>query len=269
MGRLADMFARHRTAGTGALMPFIVAGDPRLEDLPVLLQALETAGADAVEIGIPFSDPIADGPLIAAAMHAALERGTRVESVLAQVRACRTRIKLPLLAMVSVSIVDRMGGAIFIEALSEAGFDGVIVPDADLEAIEPLVEAAESADIGFSTLLAPDTSSERTARIAASAREFLYLLARRGITGERGDAPDLEGRADRIREITDLPLAAGFGIASAEHVSTVVRDADGAIVGSALVRAIGDAVSAGEDLTSAVIRFVEPLAVAAHRSDPA
>ena len=259
------MFARHRVTGTGALMPFIVAGDPTLGDLPALLQALESAGADAVEIGIPFSDPIADGPLIAAAMHAALERGTR-ESVLKQVRDCRDSIRLPLLAMVSVSIVDRLGGATFIEALSDAGFDGVIVPDADLDTIEPLVAAAEAADIGFSTLLAPDTSPERATRIASTAREFLYLLARRGITGERGDAPDLEGRVGRIREITVLPLAAGFGISSAEHVATVVRDADGAIVGSALVRAIGEAVSSGEDLADAVVRFVEPLATAAHRS---
>ena len=249
-------------------MPFIVAGDPKLEDLSLLLQSLEAAGADAVEIGIPFSDPIADGPLIAAAMHAALERGARVDSVLARVRDCRDAVELPLLAMVSVSIVDRMGGGNFITALSDAGFDGVIVPDADLDAIEPLVVAAESADIAFSTLLAPDTSAERTARIAASAREFLYLLARRGITGERGDAPELEGRIGRIRDITDLPLAAGFGIASADHVATVVQDADGAIVGSALVRAIGEAVSAGEDLSAAVVRFVEPLAAAAHRSDP-
>ncbi|MCP4496600.1 MAG: tryptophan synthase subunit alpha [Phycisphaeraceae bacterium] len=268
MGRLAEMFARHRVTGTGALMPFIVAGDPTLGDLPALLQALESAGADAVEIGIPFSDPIADGPLIAAAMHAALERGTRVESVLERVRDCRDSIRLPLLAMVSVSIVDRLGGATFIEALSDAGFDGVIVPDADLDTIEPLVAAAEAADIGFSTLLAPDTSPERAARIASTAREFLYLLARRGITGERGDAPDLEGRVGRIREITALPLAAGFGISSAEHVATVVRDADGAIVGSALVRAIGEAVSSGEDLADAVVRFVEPLATAAHRSNP-
>lgn len=266
MGRIAEMFDRHRVAGTGALMPFIVAGDPRLEDLPVLLQALEAAGADAVEIGIPFSDPIADGPLIAAAMHTALERGTRVESVLEQVRGCRDSIGLPLLAMVSVSIVDRMGESSFIEALADAGFDGVIVPDADLDTIEPLVAAAESADIGFSTLLAPDTSPERTARIAATAREFVYLLARRGITGERGDAPELGSRVGLAREVTDLPLAAGFGIASAEHVAAVVRDADGAIVGSALVRAIEAASARGEDLAEAVIRFIEPLAMAAHRS---
>ncbi len=246
-------------------MPFIVAGDPGIEDLPVLLQALEKAGADAVEIGIPFSDPIADGPLIAAAMHAALESGTRVDSVLAKVRACRDSIRLPLLAMVSISIVDRMGGADFIEAMAAAGFDGVIVPDADLDTIEPLAEAAESADIGFSTLLAPDTSPARAGRIASTAREFLYLLARRGITGERGDAPELEDRVRLVRERTDLPLAAGFGIASADHVAAVVRDAEGAIVGSALVRAIGEASSSGEDLADAVIRFVEPLAAAAHR----
>lgn len=266
MGRLAEMFARHRAAGTGALMPFIVAGDPRIDDLPVLLEALETAGADAVEIGIPFSDPIADGPLIAAAMHSALEGGVRVESVLERVRSCRDLIGLPLLAMVSVSIVDRMGGANFIEALAESGFDGVIVPDADLDTIDPLVAAAESADIGFSTLLAPDTSGERAARIAAAAREFLYLLARRGITGERGDAPELEDRVRVIREITELPLAAGFGIATADHVATVVRDAQGAIVGSALVRAIGEASASGEDLADAVVRFVGPLATAAHRT---
>ena len=266
MGRLADMFARHRNAGTGALMPFVVAGDPSLEELPVLLQAIESAGADAIEIGIPFSDPIADGPLIAASMHAALERGARVESVLDRIRDCRDRIELPLLAMVSVSIVGRMGGPEFLETMAIAGFDGVIVPDADLDAIGPLRAAAESADLAFSTLLAPDTAPERTARIAEAAREFLYLLARRGITGERGDAPDLGDRVAGIREITDLPLAAGFGISTAAHVGAVLRDADGAIVGSALVRAIGDAAASGEDLADAVVRFLEPLAAAAHRT---
>ena len=136
MGRLAEMFARHRAAGTGALMPFIVAGDPGIKDLPVLLQALEKAGADAVEIGIPFSDPIADGPLIAAAMHAALESGTRVDSVLAQVRACRDSIRLPLLAMVSISSGE----------MSASTFDCMSASEFSISVLERRLVSAFNAD---------------------------------------------------------------------------------------------------------------------------
>ncbi|MDG2020608.1 MAG: tryptophan synthase subunit alpha [Phycisphaerales bacterium] len=264
MGRLGDMFASRASAGSSAVMPFVVAGHPTLSQLGPVLRGLERGGADAVEIGMPFSDPIADGPLIAAAMHDALELGVTIEAILAEVAKVRPTLEMPILAMVSVSIVDRLGGAEFIASLATAGFDGLIVPDADLSVVGPLLEAAEEHDLAFSTLLAPDTTPERTGVITSMAREFIYLLARKGLTGEHRDAPELRNRVAEIRKITDLPLAAGFGISTPEHVASVVCDADAAIIGSALVRAIDVASRAGEDPGDAAMNFIAPMASAAH-----
>jgi tryptophan synthase alpha chain len=246
-------------------MPFLVAGFPVGTALGDLLRTIESAGADAVEIGIPFSDPIADGPVIAAAMHDALVAGVTVETVLADVAAARATISMPLVAMVSVSIVDRLGGPAFIDRLGDVGFDGVIVPDADLDAIEVLRDAATRRDLAFTTLIAPDTSADRAAAIAQGARGFVYVLARRGLTGERQDAPDVADRMASLRKVTDLPLAAGFGISTPEHVAAVLGDADGAIVGSALVRCLGGAAADGHDVVEAAATFVRPLADAIRR----
>ncbi len=265
MSRIDEMFARCRAEGRGALMPFVVAGYPVGTTLADLLPAIESAGADAVEIGIPFSDPIADGPVIAAAMHEALVAGASVEAVLSDVAGVRASVSMPLVAMVSVSIVDRLGGPVFIDRLADVGFDGVIVPDADLEAIESLRAAADRRDLAFTTLIAPDTSADRAAAIAQGARGFVYVLARRGLTGERQDAPDVAGRVARLREVTDLPLAAGFGISTPAHVSAVLGDADGAIVGSALVRCLGQAAAVEADIAVAAATFVHPLAEATRR----
>ena len=259
MGRLADMFARRRSDGSSAIMPFVVAGHPTLQQLGSILEGLERGGADAVEIGIPFSDPIADGPVIAAAMHDALKIGVTVEGILAEVSAIRSSLEIPILA-----IVDRLGRSEFVASLATAGFDGLIVPDADLHVVAPLVEAAKAHDLAFSTLLAPDTTPERMLVIASMAREFIYLLARGGLTGEHRAAPDLRDRVAEIREITNLPLAAGFGISTPEHVTSVVRDADAAILGSALVRAINEASRSGKDLGDAAREFITPMALAAH-----
>ena len=256
------MFERCRSEERGALMPFVVAGHPGPGSLGSMLQALESAGADAVEVGIPFSDPIADGPVIAAAMHEALMAGTTVADVLNDMASIRSSISIPVVAMVSISIVDRLGGAAFMDRLADAGFDGVILPDADLDAIEPLQQQAERRGMAFTSLIAPDTGPDRAARIAADAREFLYVLARKGLTGERSDAPDLRERVDELRRLTSLPLAAGFGISTPDHVAAVLSDADGAIVGSALVRTISEAVSTGEDPLEAARGFIRPLAVA-------
>ncbi len=270
MSRIDEMFARCRAANRGALMPFVVAGHPTLDSLPGILRSLQASGADAVEIGVPFSDPIADGPVIAAAMHDALVAGATVEGVLDVVASIRDEITMPLVAMVSVSIVDRLGGAAFLGRLADAGFDGAIVPDADLDALDRLVEAADRRGLAFTTLIAPDTSSARASRIADSARGFVYVLARKGLTGERSDAPDLESRAAELRKVTDLPLAAGFGISTPEHVRAVLKDADGAIVGSALVRAM-TAASGGGSATpeEAAGAFVRPLAEAAGGAESA
>jgi tryptophan synthase alpha chain len=248
MGRIDRIFAQSRSGGRKPLMPFVVAGDPSLESLPGTLQSMQRAGAAIVEVGIPFSDPIADGPVIAEAMHRALQRGVTPERVMDVVRQARAGLDMGLVAMVSVSIVDRCGGPGFVKALAEAGFDGLIVPDADLEAVEPLFREAERHDMAFAMLVAPTTTDDRLKRLLARCRGFVYLLARAGITGERQEAPEVAEVVDRVRRRTELPLAVGFGISTAAHVKAVCRHADAAIVGSSLVRRV----AAGEDAGAVV-----------------
>jgi len=240
MSRIDQIFQDLRANGRKALMPFVVAGDPTLDALPGTLAALEQAGASIAEIGIPFSDPIADGPVIAEAMHRALQRGVSPSVVLARVRELRASVRMGLVAMVSVSIVERSGGSAFIAALADAGFDGVIVPDADLDAVGPLHAEAERRDIAFAMLVAPTSTDARIERLVRHCRGFVYLLARAGITGERQDAPQVESLVRRVRAKTSLPLAVGFGISTAAHVKAVCAHADAAIVGSSLVRRLAE-----------------------------
>lgn len=249
MNRIDSIFAKLRESGQTALMPFVVGGHPRPGVLGDVLVGLERGGASIVEIGIPFSDPIADGPVISAAMDQALRAGCGPRAVLDEVRAARGRVGLGLVAMVSVSVVHRLGGVQgFCRLASEAGFDGLIVPDAPLEASGQLRDAAAQAGLTLSLLVSPSTPPERAAAIAAASTGFVYLLARAGITGERTEAPDITGAARSLRAATTLPIACGFGISRAEHVASVTREADAAIVGSAMVRRLTDASERGEDV---------------------
>lgn len=248
-------------------MPFVVAGHPAPASLGTLLRTLEAAGADAVEVGIPFSDPIADGPVIAAAMHRSLSSGVTVEAVLQQMRAARPTVDIPVLAMASVSIVDRLGGPSFLDTLHESGFDGLILPDADLDAVGPMSERAERLDMAFTSLIAPDTPMPRVERIASHAREFIYILARRGLTGARKDAPEIATRVAELRQVTNLPLVAGFGISTTEHVQAVLSHAQGAIVGSALVAAL-DAQTDDPSIQEVVERLLVPMAAAISGTAP-
>ncbi|MCE9620102.1 MAG: tryptophan synthase subunit alpha [Planctomycetes bacterium] len=254
MNRIEKIFAELRAKKRKALMPFVVAGFPAPGTLASTLEALQKAGSSIVEIGIPFSDPIADGPVIAQAMHHSLLKGTTPESILKEVAHIRPRIAMGLVAMVSVSIVQRLGNEKFIRALAASGFDGIIIPDLDLDAARPIVVAAESSGMALAMLISPLTPQERIKKIVAMCRGFVYLLSRAGITGEQGGAPDIDELVRRVRAETTLPLAVGFGISTPEHVRAVVRFADAAIVGSALVRSMGQgepdqALSRAEKLT--------------------
>ncbi len=241
-------------------MPFVCGGFPRAGATAEVLAALDAAGASIIEVGIPFSDPIADGPVIAAAMHEALKGGATPESVFDEVRAARPRVRAGLVAMVSVSIVHRMGGAAgFVRRAVEAGFDGFIFPDAPLEESAPLLEAARAAGASASLLIAPTTPLPRAAEIAKASTGFVYLLARAGITGERQSVPDVAPRVRKLREVTALPIAVGFGVSSAEHVREITREADAAIVGSALVRRMKDAAAGGGDAVEAAASFCREL----------
>ncbi len=245
MNRINGIFERQRAEGRKGLMPFVCGGYPSLESTGPMIEAAARAGASIVEVGVPYSDPIADGPVIASAMHEALGRGARVERLFEEVRAVRERVSIGLVSMVSVSIVSGLGGpGRFCEMAVQAGFDGLIVPDAPLEEARPLVESAGAAGLTLSLLIAPATTRERAAEIASRCTGFVYLLARAGITGERDRAPDVGPRVAGLREMTDLPIACGFGISTAEHVRAVVEHADAAIVGSALVKRQGEAADA-------------------------
>lgn len=242
-------------------MPFVCAGHPFPNATVALLPALERGGARIAEIGIPFSDPIADGPVIAAAMHSALQAGVTPDSIFEQVAAARPHTGLGLVAMVSVSIVHRRGGPRrFVGEAKGAGFDGFIFPDAPLDESEDLIAAVRGEDLAVSLLIAPTTTTERAARIVASCSGFVYLLATSGITGERAAAPDVGARVAMLRGMTDLPIACGFGLSTPAHVRAVVEHADAAIVGSALVKRLTAAQQAGRDPAADAEAFVSELA---------
>jgi len=247
--RIDSIFADLRAANRRALMPFITAGYPSLETTRLVIPALEEAGASIVELGFPFSDPIADGPVIAASMHEALRAGVTPRLIFELVQRSRGRTSLGLIAMVSDSIVTRVGPEQFVAEAAAAGFDGLIVPDIDLEAAKPLAGLARLHHLSFTLLVAPTTSPQRIRQITDLCSGFIYVLARVGITGEREqvDLRGLEERVALIRRHSDLPVAVGFGISRPEHVAAVTRPAhgpadrlaDAAIVGSALVRRMG------------------------------
>tara|TARA_R110000782_G_scaffold20398_5_gene55138 strand:- start:42945 stop:43754 length:810 start_codon:yes stop_codon:yes gene_type:complete len=260
MNRIDAAFEHLKKSGQGGLMPFVCAGAPTLEALTTVLPALSDAGASVIEVGIPFSDPIADGPVIAAAMHEAIGRGVTPSMVFEQVRAVRDRVESGVVAMVSVSLVHAMGGPdAFAGRAASAGFDGCIFPDAPLEESDDLAAACTRAGLTCSLLIAPTTPEARARLIAEKCSGFVYLLARSGITGEQRDAPEIADRVKMLRRVTDLPVACGFGISTPDHVRAVVEHADAAIVGTALVRRLEAAFKQGQPLAAEAEGFLTEL----------
>lgn len=269
MSRLPTIFANLRANNRKALMPFIVGGHPRPGDTTKLLVALQRAGASVVEVGYPFSDPVADGPVIAAAMHDALSFGATVASTNAEIAAARaTGANLGIVAMVSVSIVHRIGAKKFIADAKAAGVDGFIFPDVPLEETAMLTSLVGDAGLTSSLLFAPTTSSDRATRIAQACTGFIYLLARTGITGDTSDRSEgaasssLVERIRHLRSVSPLPIAVGFGISTPRHVADAVHDAgaDAAIVGSALVRRLSDAAARSADPIEVAESLIRELA---------
>ncbi len=262
MNRIDRIFHDLRTRGERALMPFVTAGYPTLEATEALLPALQRGGASICELGFPFSDPIADGPTIQASMSAALDRGFHPADTFEMVRRRRAELDLGVVAMVSFSIVYRMGVKQFIAWSQQAGVDGFIFPDLPLEEAEAVVEPVRDAGLISSLLISPTTPPERAAAIAQRSTGFIYLVARTGITGAREDLPpELPQRVEQLREVTDLPIAVGFGISQPKHVRAVTEVADAAIVGSALVKRLSDLADQPPDRIAAEAeRFIADLA---------
>ena len=259
VARLDTIFTALRSEGRKGLMPFLVGGRPSLDMLPDLLVELDRSGASVIEVGIPFSDPIADGPVIAGAMHEALASGVTPARIFDAIGQARGSVSAGIVAMVSVSIVHRIGLRDVLGRGQDVGVDGFIFPDAPLEEAAPLIEAAADFGVAASLLIAPTTPPDRAARIAAASTGFIYMVARRGITGDAGPTPhdQLAQRIQSLRDVTDTPIACGFGIASPDDVRHVVHGAraDAAIVGTALVQSIErepDAVSAARALMTSL-----------------
>jgi tryptophan synthase alpha chain len=245
MGNIQSTFAGLRERRQIALMPFIPAGYPDLATTAALLPALERAGASLIEVGIPFSDPIADGPTIQAAFTAALAKGLKLSEVFDTVRGVRATVSIPLVAMVSYSIVFRYGVERFAADAKRAGFDGLILPDLPPPEAASVCGKVQSAGLETTLLVAPTTTPKRREEIARLSSGFVYYLSVSGITGERDRLPEnIETNLRQLKGMTDRPICVGFGISKPEHLRQLGPLADGAIVGSAVVKRITEAGSA-------------------------
>ncbi len=231
-------FARARSKHQALLCPFFTAGYPNLAVGPQMLLAAQEAGAGCIELGIPFSDPIADGPVIQESYRLALEGGATVEKSLDMLRQARTAgLKIPVLAMVSFSVIFKRGTNEFAKLCCANGVDGLVLPDLPLEEAPAVVAALGEHGLGSSLLIAPSTSPDRRRRIAGLCTAFIYYLSVSGITGERASLPsDIAPNIAQLRQVTERPICVGFGIHTAEQVRQVGSLAEGVIVGSAIIR---------------------------------
>jgi tryptophan synthase alpha chain len=239
MSRLDEKFQELKSSGSKALITFITAGDPDLDATCDLVVTLAESGADIVELGVPFSDPLADGPTIQKASGRALARGVTLKKILTAVTEIRKRTDIPLVLMSYYNPVFSYGLEKFVAEATAAGVDGVIVPDLPLEESLPLRTLA-AGKLAVVPLAAPTTAEDRLKEIVAAGSGFLYYVTVTGITGTRTSLPpELTATLDRVKKIAgDLPLAAGFGISTPEQAQLVGRHSDAIIVGSALVEII-------------------------------
>ena len=235
-----------------AFIPFITGGDPDLETTEKLLYALYEAGADIIEIGIPFSDPVAEGPVIEAADERALKAGCTVEKLFDIVARVRADIQVPLLFMTYYNPIFAYGADRFTEKCAECGLDGLIVPDLPFEERDELLGPCVSRGLELISLITP-TSGERIANIARNSNGFLYCVSSLGVTGERSELGDSARRmVEQTRQAADIPCAIGFGISTPEQAREMAAFADGVIVGSAIVKIIAEH---GRDCVGPVTKF--------------
>ncbi len=252
MNPIDDLFRRLKAQNRRAFMPFVTAGDPDLAFTRELLLAVAESGADLAEVGFPFSDPIADGPVIQASYTRALAPGLKLADVFAATAtvAARPGWTMPMVAMASYSLVHKRGPEAFIAAATAAGLSGAVVPDLPVEEAEELSKLAADRDFKLILLVTPTTSPARAEKVVKACGGFVYVVSVIGITGARDRLPvQLGDMLARLRTMTDLPLCVGFGVSRPEHVRELKELADGVIVGSALVKKLE---AAGADRAKAL-----------------
>jgi tryptophan synthase alpha chain len=261
-GRIAAAFETARAAGRPALIPYVTAGDPDLAATRGILAALVRGGADVIEIGVPFSDPIADGPVNQRSSERALRNGVRLRDVLDLAAATHRANRPPIVLFTYYNPIHSMGIEPFARAAGEAGVDGVLVTDLPPEEAAELGSALTAGGVDLIFLVAPTSSSERVERICHAGRGFIYFVSRTGVTGVREDLPEeLPGQVRAVRDACRgrLPIAVGFGIGSRRQVEAVAAFADGVVVGSALVRLIEE-LGAAPDRDARIEAFCRELA---------
>ncbi len=260
--RFADLKAQNRSA----FIAYIMAGDPNPEASFEVLKGLPAAGADIIELGFPFSDPMAEGPTIQAAAERALAAGTRIRDVFDLVRRFRAfDTETPIILMGYMNPVESMGHFAFARAAAEAGADGLIVVDCPPEEAGPLSDALDVNDLALIRLATPTTDEARLQTIIKRTRGFIYYVSVTGVTGvKEADADAVAGAVARVREASNLPVAVGFGIRTPERAAAVARVADAAVVGSALVDEIKTSLLENAPITVKVLAKVKDLAQAVH-----
>ncbi len=260
MTAIDDLFGKLKSQGKKAFMPFITAADPNLGFTRQVLRRLDQLGCSMAEVGIPYSDPIADGPVIQASYTRALGTKVKLHDIFEQIAVERPNISMPMVSMVSYAIIHRQGPDRFVDDAMAAGFAGAIVPDLLVEESASLASICKAKQFNLIQLVTPTTPRERALRIAELSSGFLYFVSVTGITGERNELPpDLVDRVSWLRERTPLPICIGFGISKPEHVRLLAPVSDGLIVGSAIVRLMEQAVASEAIAIQAIDELVSSL----------
>jgi tryptophan synthase alpha chain len=270
VSRISAVFSALKSSRRMAFMPFITAGDPDLATTGRLLRELSTAGADLIELGFPYSDPIADGPVIQASYTRALGKHVKLKDIFSTVATVSGAISSPIVGMVSYAIIFRHGCEAFVKEAAAAGFVGLIVPDLPGDEAPTFAALMAAENLDLIQLVAPTTPEERTAKILKQATGFVYCIAVAGTTGARTElAPHLAQMLKTLRRLTNLPLAVGFGISAPDQIDQLRGLADGVIVGSALVKhfeSLATDSAKNEGVIQQIHQFAKSLADAAHQS---
>jgi tryptophan synthase alpha chain len=251
MTSVSDCFAGLRDRGQCALIPFITAGDPDLDTTAAALKRLDESGADLIELGVPYSDPLADGPVIQAAATRALQRGTRLNDVLAMASTVIADLKAPIILFTYYNPIHHRGVATYLQQVAKVGVKGLVIPDLPLEESDTVLKTASDLGLEVTLLVAPTSSKERIHKIAAQSQGFIYLVSTTGVTGMRSQVElRVQELLQELRQATDKPIGVGFGISQPEHARQMMDwGADAAIVGSAFVKRLSEG-SPQEGLTS-------------------
>jgi tryptophan synthase alpha chain len=264
MSRIGETFTSLNRLGRGGFIPFIVAGDPDLATTELLLIELATAGADIIELGVPFSDPVADGETIQRASERALRKGVTLRDALTSIARAKQRIDVPIVLFSYFNPLLKFGEEQLAKKAKQAGVDAILVTDLIPEEAQTWTETLVQCNLDPIFLVAPTTSDNRLKQIARQSRGFIYAVSRAGVTGARGEMPrDADALVKRVRSVSHLPVAVGFGISTAEQVRQVWRFADAAVIGSAIVREI-ERLGDSPDLVKRVGEFVRSLVAPIH-----